>query len=237
MQSCIVIPCYNESARLLEDSFLNYLISNPRVYFLFVDDGSRDDTRKKLVALAEKSSQIKFLALKTNMGKAEAVRQGFLHSFQYNPQYVGYWDADLATPLNEISRFIDFLGSHPEIDFLVGSRVKLLGKDIHRKPFRHYLGRVFATCASLVLGLAVYDTQCGAKMFRYSENLEDIFRVPFISRWVFDVEIFARWKTKMPVSSIYEMPLERWQDIGNSKLKLGDFFRAFFDLLRIYVRH
>ena len=68
-------------------------------------------------------------------------------------------------------------------DLLLGSRVAMLGRDIHRSMVRHYLGRAFATAASIVLDLRVYDTQCGAKLIRRSAALLEALDEPFTSRW------------------------------------------------------
>jgi dolichyl-phosphate beta-glucosyltransferase len=152
---------------------------------------------------------------------------------------VGFWDADLAAPLDALLGFIGVLARKPSVDMVLGSRVQLLGRRIRRKVTRHYLGRVFATLASLTLRLPVYDTQCGAKLFRVTPALKQVFAEPFLSKWVFDVEILARFlqldqlDSRYLESAIYEFALEQWSDVAGSKVKPGDFFTAMLDLVRI----
>jgi len=116
-------------------------------------------------------------------------------------------------------------------------RVRLLGREISRRPARHYFGRVGATLISTTLGLAVYDTQCGAKVFRRSDALRDIFARPFLSRWIFDVEIIARyierWGRETAAAAMCEQPVMRWHDVTGSKVKSHDFLRALRDLWKI----
>lgn len=124
-----------------------------------------------------------------------------------------------------------------------GSRVRLLGRNIRRQPRRHYLGRVFATAVSTALSLPIYDTQCGAKIFRVTPDLKKVFSSPFLSKWIFDVEIIARFtKLRSEVGSaiedqIYEFPLESWEDVAGSKLSAQDFLIAASDLLKIRSRY
>jgi len=177
--------------------------------------------------------------MERNRGKAEAVRCGFLESFRSGYDFIGYWDADLATPLETIPRFCELL-EDGRVDGVIGSRVLLLGRRIRRRAVRHYLGRVFATCASLAIGLPVYDTQCGAKIFRNTERLRQVFRTPFRVNWTFDVEILARFLLLERLfggpatrDRIVEYPLERWDDVPGSKLKGRDFLLGAWEILMI----
>jgi dolichyl-phosphate beta-glucosyltransferase len=243
--STIVVPCYNEAQRLRGDTFLEYLRSHEGVSFLFVDDGSKDDTLAVLQQLhAADPERIAVFPLAHNSGKGEAVRQGLLHAARFHPaDYIGYWDADLATPLTAIADLESVLDAQPALKIVMGSRVRLLGRFIARKAARHYLGRVFATFASLTLRLAVYDTQCGAKLLRLTPDLPKLLADPFCSRWIFDVELIARFAKLYPVPTtgdpewIYEFPLHRWEDIAGSKLKPHDFLRAIRDLWEIHRRY
>ncbi len=239
-QSAIVVPCYNESARLRVTEFENFLDSDQRnSVLIFVDDGSRDQTMAVLERIRRgREERVVILQQAVNRGKAEAVRYGMNYAFDQHLPFAGFWDADLATPLTAITPFVDLLTSHPELDMIFGSRVRLLGRHVERHASRHYVGRAFATAASLVLKLPIYDTQCGAKLFRCTPQMRMVFAKPFLSRWIFDVEIIARYISVMKSPNeaarcIYEFPLETWTDVKGSKLRPRDFARAAYDLFRI----
>ena len=184
------------------------------------------------------------LPLDANHGKAEAVRRGVLEALKGEVRFVGFWDADLATPLDEIPAFQRVLEARPELEIVMGARVRLLGRDIRRSALRHYLGRLSATWIALVLGLRVYDTQCGAKLFRNGPRLAALFREPFLATWLFDVEILARWIAQDAQTggagaraALYEHPVVAWADVGGSKLRPGAYLRAALDLIRIRRRY
>jgi len=235
----LVIPCYNEAARLDTETFVRFVSVRSDIGLLFVDDGSTDSTLAVLEDLAGKAAgKIETLALPRNRGKAHAVQRGIVAAVDKQPELIGYWDADLATPLNAIDDFIEVIDTRADIDIVIGSRVKLLGRRIDRHAHRHYAGRLFATAASLALGLDVYDTQCGAKIFRVNPQIRRVFATPFVSKWVFDVEILARYAnvigTDRAASSIYELPLTAWTDVPGSKVKVRHAARAFWDVARIW---
>jgi dolichyl-phosphate beta-glucosyltransferase len=241
----IVVPCFNEAARLSIAQFRDFVVQQPAVRFLFVNDGSTDDTGALLQRLTDSDPEhFAQLALPANCGKAEAVRQGMVQVLASGAEFAGYWDADLATPLDEIPRFVAALEANPGYEICFGSRVRLLGRAIARRPLRHYLGRLFATVASQVLRLPVYDTQCGAKLFRVNADARAVFAEPFCVNWTFDVEIIARVQAQRPdvepltgSNVIYELPLNTWHDVAGSKVRARDFFRALFEMLRIRARY
>ncbi|MBO4308162.1 MAG: glycosyltransferase family 2 protein [Bacteroidales bacterium] len=235
MKTIIVVPCYNESQRLHKDEFLDYVNKHEDTAFLFANDGSRDNTLEVLKELAAKHERLLYLDIQPNGGKAEAVRKGMLHAVKnYHPDFVAFWDADLATPLDEIEPMISWMTKG--YDIVMGLRLMRLGAEVRRKSMRHYLGRCFATVASMMLKLPVYDTQCGSKMFRASV-VEELFEERFITRWLFDVELLARYKKYFGVDNatrkIYEYPLFKWEDVDGSQLKSRDFFKAPIELMKI----
>jgi glycosyltransferase involved in cell wall biosynthesis len=237
----LVIPCYNEALRLDVQQFREYLARNSQTRLVFVDDGSTDATVAVLEQLRtgyEDCAEI--LRCGKNKGKAQAVRLGVTYALDnFQQEIVGYWDADLATPLEAGGCFLGVLDCRPKIEMVFGSRVKLLGRHVQRRAARHYLGRVFATVVSQMLRLPIYDTQCGAKLFRVTSKTRQVFAEPFLSKWVFDVEIIARYLNlyrndpKHLEQIIYEYPLETWVDIPGSKVRPKDFLKALQDLFRI----
>jgi dolichyl-phosphate beta-glucosyltransferase len=234
----LVVPCYNEERRLDVEAFRQVSVDGHDVDFLFVNDGSSDGTLRILETLRDSDpKRFAVLNLDRNSGKAEAVRRGFVAALQQPAGYIGFWDADLATPLSELPGFLEVLTARPAIQIVMGARVRLLGREISRRPARHYVGRVGATLISSTLGLAVYDTQCGAKIFRTNDTLRDVFATPFLSRWIFDVEIIARYLQCLGrdtvAGAIYELPVMRWHDVTGSKVQSHDFLRALHDLWKI----
>jgi dolichyl-phosphate beta-glucosyltransferase len=236
----IVVPCYNESHRLPVARFEEY-IQSTGTEFVFVDDGSTDNTFEMLKKIeAAYPDQVVVVSCGSNRGKGEAVRQGINVAFARHVDYVGFWDADLATPLEVVSDFLAEFARGRDCLMVFGARVRLLGREIDRSVIRHYFGRVFATVASVVLRLPVYDTQCGAKLFRVTPVTVALFATPFCSRWTFDVEIIARHIQKVgsvttAASQIIEFPLYIWKDVAGSKVKPRHFFIALFDMCRIYL--
>lgn len=250
-QTVVVIPCYNEADRLDLPTYRAFVRSCADVSLLMVNDGSQDNTQQILKELAaDHPARIQVLNMPQNVGKGEAVRQGFLAAFDRNPDFVGFWDADLATPLDTVFDFRTVLDRRPEVLMAIGSRVPMLGHCIERRWIRGVLGRIFASVASQVLGLQIRDTQCGAKMFRVCGHSRSLFAQPFLSRWIFDVELLARLIVAEELNprvlvaganredqGVYEVALDSWKDVEGSKVKGGDFVKAAFELARIHWRY
>ena len=242
-QTIIIVPCYNEAARLDQDAFVLAVQQRPWLHLLLVDDGSTDDTLRVLRGLHERMpDQINVLGLEHNSGKAEAVRQGMLSAYDREIDVLGFLDADLATPFIEVDHMVDVLEKQ-DLLMVMASRVALHGRDVQRDLRRHYIGRVFATIASVAVGLPVYDTQCGAKVFRRESVVRDLFSEPFHSRWAFDVEVLERLVrydrrngTSFAQHRIAEFPLSQWHDVQGSKVKASDGVKAVFEMLGVAVR-
>ena len=237
----IIIPCFNEAARLEPEPFLSFLKDTANIHLLFVDDGSKDETISRLEVLRQQvSDRISLLKLPQNQGKGEAIRQGVIHAANAPITHIGYWDADLATPLTAVPEFVEFTSPIYNKKMICGARVLRLGAQISRHWYRHYPGRIAATCISIILGLPFYDTQCGAKLIE-KELAVKIFADPFVNPWLFDVELVARivvlYGRKQAAQLIYELPLSSWTDVDGSKVSLGYLMRVPYELLRIYWRY
>lgn len=235
---CVVVPAWNEVGRLPGGAFSTFLESVESIDLCFVDDGSTDGTFAALEEVAHRHpSRVTVLRHDINRGKAEAVRTGLRWSASRGYVVAGYLDADLAAPLDTAVCLREVLQSSPTLVLVIGARVKLLGWRITRSDRRHYLGRVFATFASLALGLPVYDTQCGAKAMRLVPEVVAQLETPFLSRWLFDVELIARLRDAVGSVRLREVPLAVWEDPGNSSVRWTDFLRAPLELWKIRRRY
>ena len=216
----LVVPCYNEAERLDPEAFLQFVATHPGVQLVMVDDGSQDATGEILERMrAAAPASVTTLRHSPNRGKAETVRAGIL------------------APLGAIDDFLTVLRLRPTVEFVLGSRVMLMGRDIRRKATRHYFGRVFATAVSHALDLPVYDTKCGAKILRANAATATLFDPPFRSPWIFDVELIARY-LRLPIGPgeparrdrLYELVLPACHDRPGSRLRWHDLARAAVEL-------
>ena len=239
---CLIIPCYNEEKRLKEKIFTDFLQRNEDLTLCFVDDGSIDRTLDILNSMKKNNNeQVIVLHLDQNSGKAEAVRTGVLHTVELNLfKFIGYWDADISTPLDELRYLLEPFSKRGSVLFVLGSRIKRLGSVINRKTMRHITGRIFSTFSSVLLKLPVYDSQCGAKVFR-SEISRILFKDAFVTKWLFDVELLARLRNhlgeKKNLEACVEVPLNTWVEVDGSKLSFRYLIKVPFDLLKIHFHY
>ena len=127
-----------------------------------------------------------------------------------------------------------------KIHFAFGSRILKLDNNIKRKWYRFFFGRIVATAISKSLELSLYDSQCGCKVFDQSLG-DKIFVEPFISKWLFDVEIFFRainiYGRENIKEHIKEVPLNEWVDTPDSRVSPWYFFRLWLDLYKISKKY
>lgn len=225
MNVAIVVPCYNESSRWQPD-YWRKMLSIDGTRWVFVDDGSTDDTHVHITASSREGAS-GVLRFARNRGKAEAVRAGLLQLLSEDQSLigVGFLDADGAFDVGDIRRLLDTFRQRATEpvppDALWSSRIALSGRNIRRTLFRHYVGRVVSTIVSLGEPELPYDTQSGFKVFAPSKTLAACLEEPFDTRWFFELEILARWRmfSTRPMI-IWEEPLASWQEIGGSRLGL-----------------
>jgi dolichyl-phosphate beta-glucosyltransferase len=234
-RAVIVVPCYNEEKRLDVAAFAGFLQRVPEVRFVFVNDGSRDATVSVLETLhAMHPGRVEILSLSRNAGKAEAVRQGLSYATASGVEFVGYWDADLATPLEAIEDFLRIADRYAETEVVYGARLQLLGHRVARTLSRRIISRICARMARVAVGLPIGDTQCGAKLMRNSPRLCQTVAQPFSAGWLFDVELFSRIAgTAASSNSFYEYPLPEWTEVPGSKVTGRAIRRAGFAMLRL----
>lgn len=217
----LVIPCRNEFNRLCPGAFLEATERWPWLSFCFVDDGSTDATAERLAWLSNASPSIYAIYLPENLGKAEAVRTGVQYLCELShPDLVGFWDADLATSLHEVPRFVQCFETDKTMKAVIGSRWPHLGADIRRSSGRGIASIAFKMAVRRILKAPVWDTQCGAKVFS-REVADEVFSAPFSTRWLFDVEILSRIGRERLRTQVQELPVSSWRDVPGSKLGFG----------------
>ncbi len=233
----IVVPCYNEYKRLPKKDFIKFLKETKLCKIVFSDDGSKDQTVEVLKEIQQTAPDRVFIhSMVTNGGKAAAVQGGINYCYENNLQFdkIAFLDSDLATSLQECIKVSKRIKKN--VVFAFASRIQKIDNQISRKLYRHLIGRGIATVISLILKIEVYDTQCGCKVFK-RDLAAKIFKDSFISRWLFDVELFFRikhlYEGKEMRKIAREIPLKQWIDKDDSKVKFSYSIKLWIDLYRI----
>ncbi|MEC4003986.1 response regulator [Flavobacterium sp. SUN052] len=225
----IVIPCYNEASRLSSDEFKTFVTKNLGYHLCFVNDGSKDNTLELLYDLKKNyEGRISVYDCPKNGGKAEAVRLGMLHlAKEYQFDYIGFLDADLSTNLDDFNELVETI-YNSDFKVVSGSRIPRMGAEITKESSRAIISKTVNYIIRKTLGMNFKDTQCGAKIMT-KEIIEKTFQKKFLTKWLFDVEIFMRMKKVYGKENaekfICEKPLNRWIHMDGSKLSFKDSFK------------
>ncbi|NND07786.1 MAG: glycosyltransferase [Saprospiraceae bacterium] len=238
----IIVPCYNEEKRFPYTDFLSFARKHPEVLLCFVNDGSKDNTLPMLKGIQiENPGNISVYSLGKNSGKSEAVRQGMIYVHQHFPvTLLGFLDADLATSLDEWLEMARYKEKHPRFAAIVGSRIQRLGANINRSDSRSLFSNIVKKFIRIILKTNFQDTQCGAKIFQ-RHLVPFLFNRPFMTPWLFDIEIFLRLQWKFGKSTlqngVLEFPLMNWTDVADSRLKLKDSIKIPAQMVKLFYKY
>ncbi|WP_339628173.1 response regulator [uncultured Maribacter sp.] len=233
----VVIPCYNEEERLLSTEFKDFAHKNLGYHLCFVNDGSTDKTLEVLEKLKKGSeSNISIYNCEQNGGKAEAVRQGMLHLAKDEQlDYIGFLDADLSTDFRDFDDLVETL-DQSNFKIVSGSRMSRMGANITKESARKIISMTINLIIRTILRMPFNDTQCGAKVMDRSV-VPLLFDKPFITKWLFDVEMFIRMRKHYGKTEakkiICEQPLKRWIHADGSKLSMKDSVKIVGQLAKI----
>jgi dolichyl-phosphate beta-glucosyltransferase len=237
MDNWIIVPLFNEEKRFDVD-YWNRITSKSNFIFLFVNDGSTDNTYLVLDQLM--NTNIRTLNLERNVGKSEAIRAGLNHALNESRSIVGlvgYLDSDTAfneLEVREILEGADKLFIDLRLDALWMSRVKMAGRKIERGALRHYIGRLIASFLGRGIREFPYDSQCGFKLFKSTPILSEALVTKFQTRWFVDLELLCRIsKIKEDPICLREWPLENWREVENSRIRVGTFWSISIEILVI----
>ncbi len=225
----IVIPAYNESARIEHalDRVLTCIAEQGwDAEVLVVDDGSKDDTAAIVRRWMTSHPRLNLIQNHGNRGKGYSVRNGLL---QAAGEIVLFTDADLSAPMEEAQRLLDAIAAGADV--AIGSRwMDRTRQTIHQPLYRQFFGRCFNWVTRAVMGLPFKDTQCGFKAFRRSAA-QVIFRLQTIERWGFDPEIlFIARKLRYVIR---EVPVTWGHDARSRMSYLRDGLKMLEDMARI----
>lgn len=229
-----VIPLYNESKRIdkLCSEITKFIFQNKNLNYeiIFVNDGSKDNTKKILynyIKQFKKNNNLKIIDCKKNRGKGYAIKCGVLRS---KKQWILTLDADLSVHINQLfywdrkyklKKYVSYFGSR-----------SLKNSNVSKKFYRYLVGKILHLILLKILNIKLTDTQCGFKLYNKKYAVK-VFKALNIYDFSHDIEVIFLLK-KFEVN-IKELPVT-WVHVEGSKVSLlYDSFKFFFNIFNYYL--
>ncbi len=217
-----VVPVYNEEKRLiktttaLRNAVIPEFLKLEKI--ILVDDGSTDSTLELLYKFSEQiridtKAKVEVVSYKKNRGKGYAIKTGMSYS---DSDYTIFFDADMATPLIELEKFVPFMKDNRPV--IIGTRKNGESTVVKHQPrFREILGRAYTLLSQFILNTWVTDFTCGFKAFSREARV-DVFTRSLIDRWGYDSEILFLSR-RLGYNIVEEAVI--WSDDSDTKVKLS----------------
>jgi dolichyl-phosphate beta-glucosyltransferase len=219
MDLSIVIPVYNEAAKIRQDiSAASTFLSRKGMTgeIIVVDDGSGDGTREVAEQTAvDEGVSLKITGYSRHGGKGKAVRTGILEA---GSDLILFIDSGLCVPFDNITRGIDLLKTG-ECEMAHGSRFLAESRITRpRKPHRILVSFLFRKYIQQLGGVpgGLTDTQCGLKIYP-GKIAHELYAASITDGFLFDVEIILRGQQKG--YRVREFPVE-WTSDPDSRLSV-----------------
>lgn len=215
----VIIPAYNEERRLPPTlqkiaDFLRAQSFPSEV--LIVENGSQDHTSavvdEFIAGSVRADDPFAMELLHSSPGKGAAVKHGMLNA---RGDYRFICDADLAMPIEEISKFLPPAFKRGSYDIAIASREAHGAVRYDEPVYRHVMGRVFNALVRVMAVPGIQDTQCGFKMFT-REAAETLFPLQRLDGWSFDVEVL--YIARLHGLRLVEVPI-RWYYQNDSRVR------------------
>ncbi len=210
----VIVPCYNEEEALplfyQEITRVTDVMKNINFEFLFIDDGSKDNTLEGLRNLSKLDKRVRYISFSRNFGKEAAMYAGFKES---KGDYVAVMDADLQDPPSLLPDMLDYI-KNDGFDSVATRRVTRKGEP----PIRSFFARIFYKIINKISNTDIVD---GARDYRLMKRqmVDAIIEMSEYNRFSKGIFGFVGFKTKW-------LPYENVERVaGETKWSFWKLFR------------
>lgn len=234
----LIIPCYNEENRFRQKEIGDFIHEYKFIDFCFVNDGSTDGTANYITKHFVNVNNCFLISFPNNLGKGNAIRQTLLQLKKKDYHLYGFIDADSEIPFSQVLNLIEEINKG---NFLMAISCRNLMQELKFNRSRSILSLLMMKIANQIIGFkpGLPDTQCGNKIFR-REVLDACFSETFLSQWLFDIEVFLRFKKKYPdarklITIVPLVAVDRSH--GKSNFKLFQNLKLVKQLMQIWLHY